>query len=146
VTLLSNEWTDLKSFLYPYKNDATAPPNANNRVRNTEVWYRLAVLSGKGPAFTDGATGDFGTDGGAHNFLRFLESGSTVNYLGSMASFFFNRQAVGTFKCCTTVYGAPTRNYTFDTNFLTPSLLPPNTPMFRDLNAVGFAQEMRPGR
>jgi hypothetical protein len=29
---------------------------------------------------------------------------------------------------------------------LNPALLPPNTPMFRDLNAVGFAQDMRPGK
>ena len=48
---------------------------------------------------------DFGTDGGAHNFLRYLENGDQpVNYRGSMATFFYNRQAVGTFKCCTTVY------------------------------------------
>ena len=31
-------------------------------------------------------------------------------------------------------------------DFLTPALLPPNTPVFRDMNAVGFAQELRPGR
>ena len=69
-----------------------------------------------------------------------------MNYRGSIATFFFNRQAVGTYKCCTTVYGAPTRAYAFDIEFLQPSLLPPNTPVFRDMNAVGFAQEMRPGR
>ena len=63
-----------------------------------------------------------------------------------MASFFYNRQAVGTYKCCNTVYGAPTRNYAFDTDFLNPALLPPNTPVFRDINAVGFSQELRPGK
>ena len=57
---------------------------------------------------------------------------------GAIATFYYNRQAVGTYKCCTTVYGAPTRNYAFDSDFLTPALLPPNTPVFRDLNAVGF--------
>ena len=109
----------------------------------------MAIISGKGIAFPQpaGTATDFGTDGGAHNFLRYLENGDqAVNYRGSMATFFFNRQAVGTFKCCATVYGAPPRNYAFDTDFLNPALLPPNTPMFRDLNAVGFAQEMRPGR
>jgi hypothetical protein len=45
------------------------------------------------------------------------------------------------------LYGAaPTRNYAFDVDFLTPALLPPNTPVFRDMNAVGFSQELRPGR
>ena len=32
------------------------------------------------------------------------------------------------------------RDMTFDTNFLTPALLPPLTPMFRDLNTTGFTQ------
>ena len=53
---------------------------------------------------------------------------------------------MGTFKCCATVYGAPQRNYSFDTDFLNPALLPPLTPVFRDLNALGFSQEMRPGK
>lgn len=34
----------------------------------------------------------------------------------------------------------------FDTNFLNPALLPPLTPVFRDINALGFTQETRPGR
>ena len=89
---------------------------------------------------------DFGTDGGAHNFLRYLESGGTVNYQGAIATFYYNRQAVGTYKCCNTVYGAPTRNYNFDTDFLDPATLPPLTPVFRDINALGFAQEIRPGK
>lgn len=141
VTLLSNAWTDTISFTQPY--------TRSNRNRGTQTWYRLAIIAGKGIAFTQptGTATDFGTDGGAHNFLRFLENGDqAVNYRGSMATFYFNRQAVGTFKCCTTVYGAPTRNFAFDTDFLNPALLPPNTPMFRDLNTVGFAQDMRPGR
>jgi hypothetical protein len=139
VTLLSNNWTDVVSFTQPY--------NPNNRPR-IDSWYRVAIISGKGAAFVqpNGTATDFGTDGGAHNFLRYLESGATLNYLGSIATFFYNRQAVGTYKCCTTVYGPPTRNYAFDVDFLTPALLPPNTPVFRDMNAVGFSQEVRPGR
>ena len=74
-----------------------------------------------------------------------LEQNGTVNYIGSIATFYFNRQAVGTYKCCTTVYGAPTRNFAFDTDFLDPAKLPPLTPMFRDINALGFTQETRPG-
>ncbi len=89
---------------------------------------------------------DFGTDGGAHNFLRMLESGGTVDYRGSIATFFYSRQAVGVYKCCAMVYGAPTRNFNFDTDFLNPRLLPPLTPMFRDTNSLGFAQEVRPGK
>jgi hypothetical protein len=146
VTLLSNEWNDVESFLNPYN-----PGNFNggNRTRNTS-WYRLAIIAGKGMAFPYPTAGnppnDFGTDGGAHNFLRYLESGGTVNYQGAIATFYYNRQAVGTYKCCNTVYGAPTRNYNFDTDFLDPATLPPLTPVFRDINALGFAQEIRPGK
>jgi hypothetical protein len=141
VTLLSNNWDDEVSFAAPY--------SFSGRNRVTQTWYRVAIIGGKGMAFPQpsGTANDFGTDGGAHNFLRYLENGDQpVNYRGSIATFFYNRQAVGTFKCCTTVYSAPTRNYAFDTDFLNPALLPPNTPVFRDLNAVGFSQELRPGR
>ena len=141
VTLLSNNWNDDNSFNNPY--------DPNQRTRGTPTWYRLAIIGGKGAAFPwpNGTPTDFGTDGGAHNFLRYLEDGDqAVNYLGATATFFYNRQAVGTYKCCTTVYNAPGRNYNFDINFNNPALLPPNTPVFRDMNSVGFSQELRPGR
>ena len=67
--------------------------------------------------------------------------------MGATATFFYSRQAVGTYKYGGgTVYGAPTRNYSFDSDFLNPALMPPNTPVFRDINAVGFSQELRPGK
>jgi len=135
VTLLSNKFNDLNSFSFPY----------NLGQRNaTTTWYRVAILAGKGPGFAwiPGTGTDFGSDGGMHNFLRYIENwgGQTLNYRGSIVSMFYNRQAVGTFKCCATVYSPPTRGYNFDTDFLDPSLLPPRTPMFRDINTTGFAQ------
>jgi hypothetical protein len=144
VTLLSNAWTDANAFKNPY--------DAGQRVRSTN-WYRLAIIAGKPPAFPWPAAGNpnatFGTDGGAHNFLRYLETGPpplTTNYLGSIATFYYSRQATGTFKFgSSAVYSAPNRNYNFDTDFLDPAKLPPLTPMFRDLNALGFTQEIRPG-
>jgi hypothetical protein len=142
VTLLSNAWTDANSFANPY--------NPNNRARSAQSWYRLGIIAGKGMAFQWPAPGtppaDFGTDGGAHNFLRYLESGGTLNYRGAIATFYYSRQAVGTYKCCNTVYSPPTRNYNFDTDFLDPAKLPPLTPVFRDVNSLGFAQEIRPGK
>jgi hypothetical protein len=109
----------------------------------------MAVISGKGIHFPHPGNGEFanfGSDGGAHNFLRFLEdwSAATVNYRGSMISLFFNRQAVGTWKCCVNVYAPPNRAAFFDDEFLNPSLLPPRTPMFRDLNTLTFRQILRP--
>ena len=154
VTLLSNQWNDNTSFLFPFKIGGT-------RDRSPNSFYRVAILGGKGINFpypSDIPAGSvFGTDGGPHNFLRMLEQdgagvGDVVNYRGSMASLYFNRQGVGTFKCCSgtaqdgIVYSVPVRNFSFDTDFLQPALLPPNTPMFRDLNVIGFSQELRPGK
>ena len=148
VTLLSNNWNDDNSFAAPYDPGSRLRVNAASPT-TADSWYRVAIIGGKGIAFPHpaGTADDFGTDGGVHNFLRYLENGdAAVNYRGAIATFFYNRQAVGTYKCCTTVYGAPTRNYAFDSDFLTPALLPPNTPVFRDLNAVGFSQDIRPGK
>ena len=147
VTLLSNGFNDIGTF--------AAPHDVNNAARAaTTTWYRMAVISGKGLNFprptsnTANDHTDFGTDGGAHNFLRYIEDwgGQTLNYRGSIVSFYLNRQAVGTYKCCDVVYSPPSRGYKFDTDFLTPSLLPPRTPMFRDVNTLTFRQLLRPGR
>lgn len=146
VTMLSNSWNDLNSFSSPY---AVA-----GRPRSSDTYYRMAVISGKGPIFprpAAGAGATYGTDGGAHSFLRFLEGAGPgndrINYRGSMVTFFYNRQAVTPFKCCGgIVYAVPTRAYAFDIDFLDPAKLPPLTPVFRDINALGFEQETRPGR
>ncbi|HLH32628.1 MAG TPA: hypothetical protein VKY31_15615, partial [Terriglobia bacterium] len=136
-TFLSNSWTDIRSFDYPY-----APGSRNA----STTWYRMAVAAGKGPWFTQpsGQPQDYGTDGGTHNFLRYIENwgGSTLNYLGSIVSLYYSRQGIGTYKCCTTVYSPPTRAYSFDTDFLVPSQLPPGTPRFRDINNLSFRQNI----
>jgi len=139
VTLLSGAWNDRRSYTDPHNQ---GPRNA------TTSWYRFAVIAGKGLSFPQpgGTPQDFGTDGGAHNFLRYLEDwgGQALNFRGSIASFFHSRQSPGVYKCCSDVYSPPTRGYNFDRDFLTPALLPPRTPMFRDVNATGFAQIIRP--
>jgi len=144
VTLLSVAWNDVNSYNSPY---------ADGGRNSTTSWYRLAILGGKGLSFPQPTTGsvntDFGTDGGVHNFLRYLENwgGQTLNYSGSLVSFFFNEQAVGTYKDgASAVYDPPTRGYNFDTNFLTPALLPPRTPTFRDINTLGFTQLIMPNQ
>jgi hypothetical protein len=91
----------------------------------------------------------FGTDGGVANFLRYLEewpSGTTIRYRGSIVSLFISRQATGTYKCCQRVYDYSARSYSFDADFLLPALLPPATPMFRDVNTLTFRQLLRPNQ
>lgn len=142
ITLLSNNWNDSNSFASPYA--------VGGRPRSGHTWYRVAIIAGKGRIFPRPSNGEgatFGTDGGVHSFLRFLEGDggdNTIHYRGSMATFFFNRQAVSPFKCCSgVVYSVPTRAYSFDVAFLNPAQLPPLTPVFRDLNSLGFTQTFR---
>ncbi len=138
VTLLSNSWNDVASF--------TSPFTPGNRL-GSETWYRMAIAAGKSQAFNSSdATLNFGGDGGVHNFLRYLEQfpGSpalAVHYRGSMVSFYFSQYATGIYKCCTTVYGPPTRSYSFDTDFLDIAKMPPGTPLFRDVENVGGHQD-----
>ena len=138
VTLLSVQWNDLNSFMSPY---ATTQRNGNT------TWYRTAIIGGATLAFPQpaGQPQDYGTDGGVHNFLRYIEAwGGTLEYRGSIIDLYTSRQANGTFKCCGVVYSPPSRGYNFDTNFLNPTLLPPRTPLFRDVNTTGWTRVMQP--
>jgi hypothetical protein len=160
VTLLSNPpttttvpvanlgWTDLESLQLP--NCATTSAACPiGRPGNTS-YYRVAIAAGKSVPFPQPAWGgqDFGTDGGMHNFLRYLEdrgaNGATVNYSGSLISMYYSQYATGNFKCCSAVYGAPKRNYFFDTQFLNPANLPPGTPMFQDVVSLSYHQNFTP--
>ena len=93
-----------------------------------------------------GVSNDFGTDGGLHNFLRYLEAwgGRTLYYNGSLVSMYYAEYDTGIFKCCTTVYSPPTRSYAFDTLFLNPANLPPGTPMFQDVVNLSYHQNFTP--
>lgn len=153
VTLLSNNWNDVNSFATPYCGDASQC--TSYRVATT-AYYHVAVLAGVSGTFLlpgSGTTGpttpqDFGTNGGVHNFLRYIEDwgAATLNYKGSIVQLFYSRQAQSSFKCCKTVYSPPGRGYNFDTDFLDPTKLPPRTPMFRDVNTTGWTRLMLPSQ
>jgi Tfp pilus assembly protein PilX len=140
VTVLSNNWSDLNSLTNP-----TAP---GNRSAGADTYYRMAVSGGKNIPFPQPAWGgqDMGTDGGLHNFLRYLESWGGVNlwYNGSLVSMYYAEYNTGIFKCCTTVYSPPTRKYFFDTLFLNPKNLPPGTPEFQDIVNLSYRQNLQP--
>jgi len=139
ATLLSNAWDDRLSLM-------TDVTNVNNRNANT-THYRMAIAAGKTKNFTRPTTWsptaaqDFGTDGGLHNFLRYLEnwSGQTLYYKGSIVSLFYSTYNTGTYKSAY-VYSAPSRGYSFDSDFSSPQGLPPGTPLFRDVNSLGYRQ------
>jgi len=136
VTFLSTSWSDLRSFINP-----TTPGNRPG----ADTYYRMAIAAGKTMSFPRPGANygqDFGTDGGLHNFLRYIEAwGGTLHYKGSLVSLYYSQYATGTFKCCTTVYSPPTRDYSFDLLFLNPQNLPPGTPMFEDVNNLSYRQD-----
>jgi hypothetical protein len=145
ITLLSDNWNDVNSFVWPY---AINNGNANDRNAVTTA-YRTALIAGKGIPFVNpaGEAPDFGTDGGVHNFLKYLEYWGNIDswYEGSLVSFYYARQAVGAYKNWGAVYSPPQRHYFFDTNFtLGPQYLPPRTPSLRSINTIGFSQELLP--
>jgi hypothetical protein len=145
VTLLSGNWNDVNTFISPYDYAGRTA---------VQTSYRVAIIAGKGIPFPQPPTDadeDFGTDGGVHNFLRYLENWNpaagqaSLIYEGSLVSFYYNRQAVGLYKTGSFVYNPPNRVYTFDTNFSQgPQWLPPRTPTLRAINTIAFSQMLMP--
>lgn len=154
VTVLSNNWVDQLSTLGNPASSANggnnSPTLAQGNRPATTTYYRVAIAGGKNMAFPfpswENATDyGFGTDGGVHNFLRFLEdwqtTGATLNYGGSLVSLYYATYNTGVFKCCEySVYQPPVRNYIFDSDFTLPQGLPPGTPMFRDVETLSYRQ------
>jgi len=139
VSVLSNSWSDMGSLMFPTV--------VANRTTGADAYYRMAVAGGKNVPFPQpGWAGqDFGTDGGMHNFLRYLEKwNNTLHYDGSLVSMYYAEYATGVFKCCTVVYSPPTRNYYFDVLFLNPTNLPPATPEFQDVVNLSYHQNWTP--
>jgi hypothetical protein len=111
ITVLSTAWTDANS---------TATLSA-----------RVAQPTTVNAAFLAGEvdTTPAAYSGGMENFPRFLESwtGETFTYNGSMIRMFPSLYATNVWGSANT-YNPPPRNWTYDTNFNVPSLLPPLTP------------------
>jgi hypothetical protein len=150
VSLLSNSWSDLASL--------TSPTNIGGRLASTS-YYRVAISGGKNINFSVAglayAGGDFGTDGGLHNFLRLLENWTNAAgvqqqlwYKGSLVSMYYSTYATGIDRDqgtpTTTTYAPPDRRYIFDPLFTQPQNLPPGTPLFRDIDNLTYRQSFTP--
>jgi Tfp pilus assembly protein PilX len=148
ATVLSNNWQDTGfPNAAPPINGSMADSANSNGQSGTTSYYRMAIAAGKGmSAWNPNAGADTGTDGGLHNFIRYLEnwSGATLNYKGSLVSLYYSTYGTGTYKCCNLVYQPPTRNYVFDSDFTLPAGLPPGTPMFRDVDNLSYRQTFTP--
>ena len=135
VTILSNNWSDARSFTYPF--------STTNRVAS-ETTVRFAMLSGDTKSSLNGTPNQGGGDprlsGGVHNFKRFLEDWGSkrLNYTGSLINLFNSHNNNGSYKNASSVYNAPNRNWVFDSTFLDPNRLPPGTPFFQSIQLTGF--------
>ena len=61
---------------------------------------------------------------------------------GLLQVLFYSQYAVGVYKCCSTVFAILDQddlNYSFDTDFLDPSQLPPGTPRVAGHCGPGFS-------
>jgi len=136
IVILSNSWSDARSFVYPFS-------LADRRASETTL--RFAALTGDTITSLDGEPDQGGGNprmsGGVHNFKRFLEdwdNSINLNYSGSLINMFNSRGNNGTFKCCAIIYAPPERNWVFDTTFLDGNRLPPGTPFFQVIQLTGF--------
>jgi hypothetical protein len=122
LTILSTNWTDKHS------NDSFS---TGVRVA-TSTTVNAAILTGV--VYSTGAS-DTQFSGGVHNLPRLLEdwgngSASVVLTLNtSVVNFFNSVQATSQFRAPGIYYYAPTRQFSFDLNFLDYTKQPPGTPM-----------------
>ncbi len=123
VTFLSGSWDDSKSAMTKSDRIATnTTVNASYLTGNTE-------------------TTDANYNGGFENLPRFLEewSGRDFNWLGSAVCLWNSVQANGLWNG--TYYSPPNRNWAYDPDLNDPNKLPPETPMIRVFQRIGWQQK-----
>ncbi|MEP6819270.1 MAG: hypothetical protein ABJA18_07030 [bacterium] len=149
---LSKTWADSLTAIYP-----DTPTGASRRADRVasgsiavtdETSVRTGIIAGNNlgalaglPDAGNTASGESRLNGGMHNFPRFLESWNTrFNFVGALIPFYRSTQALGPYHADSLIYGAPVRNWAFDTTFMNPLRLPPGTPQFQQIEPTGFRQ------
>ncbi len=138
ASFLSNSWTDASSTTFPRP----------RTYATTSVWAALLAGNSETPcdARNCGSPQPYG--GGLENFPRFLEdwggsaAGTPFNYTGSLVSLFVSRQSARlwghTLNGGRAYYNAPVRNWSFETRFRNPMLLPPGTPRLGSVLQISY--------
>ena len=119
LTVLSPNWQDSKSGL------AYSSGSGVRNAANTTI--NAAIVTGAVPS-----TGSSKTtfSGGVHNLTRMLEnwSGDTLTLNTSIINLYNSQKATHQWMYQGTYYNPPTRNWSFDNNFLNPAKQPPGIP------------------
>ena len=127
ITILSSSWQDnigayAKGGSYSSRSAASA------------TTINAACIEGivQSTNFTGAPSGGC-YSGGVENFLRLEEnwSSSTLWYNGSIIVLFPSIYATNYWQMPGAYYDKPTRNWSFDTNYLSQAKLPPMTPQFK---------------
>lgn len=129
VTLLSNNWNDVNTFL-----------GLSSRIAsNTTI--NGALMAGNVPTGTNGTN----YSGGGENFVRFLEdwTGKSFTYYGSMLGLYASTQATGSWGTnASNTYRAPTQYWYFDSSLSLDSTGNPVTvPGY--VSTVAYLQQQR---
>jgi hypothetical protein len=125
INILSTSWSDANSGRdISYRTASSTTVNA-------------AFYAGIVPTVRVGSTTYY--SGGVENFPRFLEdwSDDTFTYKGSMVAMFTSLIATGRWPSAS--YSPPTRVWSFDTQFLNPSTVPPGCPSIIVLTRMTWA-------
>jgi len=148
---VSKTWFDSSSAINP---DDYTQRQADRALPGTtsETAVRTGIIAGNNLSALSGTpdaenAADSRLSGGLHNFPRFLEdwlSGSRRwNFVGSFVPLYHSTQALGPWwyiQSGVSLYGAPQRNWAFDSTFLQGDRLPPGTPLFQYIEPTGFRQ------
>ena len=123
VTFLSNSWDDAKSNL-----------SKNNRIASTTT-VNVSYLTGNVETTSSNYSGGF------ENLPRFLEkwTGVPFNWTGSAVNLWTSVQANSPWNG--TYYSPPIRNWQYDTDLNDPANLPPETPVVRIYQRIGWRQQ-----
>lgn len=148
---LSKTWFDSVSSMYPDTLSNRLPDRvaSGSLAVTDETSVRAGIIAGNNlgalAGLPDGGNNTSPSEsrlnGGMHNFPRFLENWSTrFNFVGALIPLYRSTQAVGPYNASSSIYGAPVRNWAFDTTFRDPLRLPPGTPQFQHIEPTGFRQ------
>ncbi len=133
ITMLSNNWGDIDG-------DGNFDDDLNYSLLDLSL--RNALATTMNAALMTGNV-DVGAiyNGGLENLPRLLERWTNVelNLLGSLAALWGSGYATGTFGKGG-VYSAPLRNWSFDTDFLDLTKLPPATPRIYQFAITGWSR------
>lgn len=123
VTFLSNAWSD-----------ANSSHSLSSRIASSTT-VNASIMTGN----VETTSSDY--SGGFENLPRFLEdwSGRPFNWSGSMVNLWTSDHAIGTWNG--SYYSPPIRNWAYDTALDDPANLPPQSPVVRIFQRVGWKQE-----